>query len=303
MLTSLRRIIRWGWLGFTRNSGASVATTVIMIVVILLVSTLYLVQYTTSFAIESLEETISLTVFFERDTSSDTIVNAKQELTELPSVAGAEYISKEEALDIFSQRHEGDSLIQDSLATVGDNPLQAHINVRAAESDQYEQIAAYVENDSSFRTAVDHVNFSQIDPVVNKIEQITAGLTSLGIVLAAVFGVIAFLVAFNTVRLAIYSLREEISIMRLVGASNLFVRGPFLTQGVISGVIAAAVTFGLFAIAVNLINPQVEQLVPGVDLPGFMRNNILTVVALQLGTGVFLGLFASALALRRYLRS
>ncbi len=303
MVTSLRRIMTWGLQGFVRNSGASVATTIVMTIVILLVTSLYLLQYTADFAVDELQDRVALTVYFSEETGEDTLLNAKQELSNMPAVSEASYVLQDEALRRFSERHEDDQLIKRALEAVGNNPLQPHLNVKAGEPGQYEDLQEYIKNSASFRSAVDHMNFSEIQPAVAKINQISTSVTSLGIALVAVFAVIAFLVAFNTVRLAIFNLKDEISIMRLVGASNMFVRGPLVVQGIVSGLLATATALAITAVGVSVLDPKLAALVSGLDLQGFFADNIARVVGLQLATGIGLGVISSMIAMRRYLQT
>lgn len=301
MLSSFKRIIYWGKQSFLRNSGASWATTIVMVIVICLVTSLFLFQRTTNFAVSALEKKIALTAYFKKDAPEEEILAAKRELALVPAIEKVEYISKEKALETFTRRHLDNPIIMKSLAMVGANPLMAHLNIKTKAPSQYEKVSGFIKK-ASFANLIDHINYSQVRPVVEKIEQITAGLTNMGIVLTIIFGVIAVLVAFNTIRLAIYNLRDEIGIMRLVGASNWFIRGPLIVQGVISGVLATLISLSLFALLLFFLGPKMEALLPGLNLFGYFGSHIFQIILIQLVTGVGLGIFSSTIAIRKYLK-
>lgn len=300
MFTSIKRIIFWGRQSFVRNSGASFATTIVMMVVISLITSLFLLERVTNFTIETLQEKIALTVYFRDEAPEDEILRVKRELTQMPAVERVDYISQEEALEDFKEQHRENPIIMESLAMVGENPLLSHLNIRAKLPTHYEKISQFL-GEASFGSLIDHLNYPQVRPVISKIEQITGGLTNMGIVLSIIFGLVAVLVVFNTVKLAIYNFGEEIKIMRLVGASNWSIRGPLLVQGVIAGVLATAASLAVFTFLIFLFSPKLDVLLPGLDLFGYFIANLFEIILLQLAVGVGLGVLATTLAIRRYL--
>ncbi len=301
MFISFWRIIYWGWQGFKRNSGASIATSVMMVVVLSLVTSLYFLRYLTDSAVAFLEDKLALTIYFKREVLEDQILNAKLELERLPAVEKVVYISKEEALRIFTQKHQDNILIEQALAAVGANPLLSHLDIKATTPDQYQVLAEFLSEGASFKDAIDHINFSQLSPIIARVQRITSGLTGLGLLLTFTFSFMAFLVGFNTIRLAIFSLKDEIQIMRLVGASNFYIQGPLLVQIIIASLIASFLIFGITALATYSFNPKVEVFLPGVDIFSYFVNNIPEVLLLNLGVSISLGIFSSLVAMRKYL--
>lgn len=300
MFTSLKRIFIWGWQSFLRNSGASFATTIVMVIVICLVTSLFLLQKMTNFAIASLEEKIALTVYLKKDSPEEENLAVQRELSQLPAIEKVEYVSADKALEIFTQRHKENPIIMESLAMIGENPLMPHLRIKTKQPSQYEAVSDFL-GKASFGGIIDHINYSQVSPVIKKVEQITAGLSNLGIALSIVFGLIAVLVVFNTVKLAIFNLKEEIAIMRLVGASNWFIRGPLLLQGGISGILATTVSLVIFALLLFFLGPKLEVFLPGLNLFGYFLAELSKIVLIQLFTGVGLGILSSIIAIRKYL--
>lgn len=300
MFASLKRIIYWGWENFRRNTSASFATTSLMIIVISLMTSIFFLQKITDFSINFLEEKLALIVYFKKETPEEEILAAKRELSVIPAVKEIEYISEKEALERFTQRHLGNPIIMESLAMIGDNPLMAHLNIKAKDPSQYEGISSFLEK-APFASLIDHLNLSQTSQIIKKILQIKNSLTILGIILGIIFGLIAILVAFNTVRLTIYNLREEIGIMRLVGASNWFIRGPIIIQGIISGLFATFFSLALFSLLIFFLGPKFEVFLPGLNLFNYFTNNFFRIILIQLGTGVGLAIIANSIALKKYL--
>ena len=242
-----------------------------------------------------------MAIYFNEEPTSDQILTIQAELAKLPEVKKLEYVSKEQALEKFIERHRGESVIMDSLAEVGGNPLLASINIKAWEASQYEAISSFIDS-SSFKELITKADYSQKKPVIERLFSLTSNINNTGIIFSIVLAIVAVLITFNTVRIAIYNSKEEIETMRLVGASNWFIRGPFLVQGVIAGILAVLISFMIFSAAVLFLSPKVEILIPGLGLSSYFFGNFLLVLFLQTAAGVGLGVMASWLAIRRYLK-
>ena len=149
---------------------------------------------------------------------------------------------------------------------------------------------------------IDKVDYHQRKSVIEKLFALTDGINNIGLFFSIFFGIIAILVAFNTVRIAIYSSKEEISVMRLVGASNSFIRGPFIVQGAIIGFIAAIITFFITLGLSYGFDARVQIIAPGISILSIFLNNIFLLLLIQLATGVGLGIISSCIAIRKYLK-
>ena len=165
------------------------------------------------------------------------ILELKAEIVKLPEVKEVEYVSRAQALERFIERYQGNAVVMESLLEVG-NPLLPTLNITAWQASQYQALTNYFEN-SPQKDSIHKVDYFERKPVIERITSIASTFNVVGIILSLMLATIAILVAFNQIRLAIYSSREEISVQRLVGASNWFIRGPFLIEGAISGIFAA----------------------------------------------------------------
>ncbi len=300
-MITFKRIVKSGWSGFRRNSGLSLATIFILVMTISLITSLFLLQKTSSFLITSLTEKVDMAIYFSEEPSVEDIIAIQEELFSLPEVKNLEYVSKEEALEKFTERHKSEEVIMESLTEVGGNPLLSSINIKAFEASQYAAISSFLDN-ASFRDLITKVDYYQKKPAIEKVFSLTSSISMTGIILSIVLAVVAVLIAFNTVRIAIYNSRDEIETMRLVGAANWFIRGPFMVQGVISGALAVLITFLLFSVGILFLSSKIEIIIPGLALSAYFFSNFFVILLIQLTAGVGLGVLSSWIAVRRYLK-
>jgi len=301
MLTSLKRIIKTGWRRFSRNIALSVATIFVMVMVISLATLLFLLNPASKILIYSIEEKVDISVYFKKDVLPENILEAETEVSRIPEVKDVEYISRDETLGRFIEKHKDDPVLMESLTEVGENPFLASLNIRAWQVSQYEQVTNFLET-GPFKDLIEKVDYHQRKPVIDKVFSITSAINKVGIFFSIVFGAIAILIAFNTIRIAIHNSSEEISIMRLVGASNWLVRGPFLIQGAIVGFIATLITL---LIAFGLcygFDSKIRILVPEISTLTLFTSNFWTLLLIQLAAGIGLGIISSTIAIRKYLK-
>ncbi|MBS3902964.1 MAG: permease-like cell division protein FtsX [Anaplasmataceae bacterium] len=300
MLTVISRVFQFGWKNFMRNG--LLTTTTVAIITISLTVFLYLILLNVLMdsTVATLEDKIDITVSFKTITPEDEILNIQRSLQTLNEVREVAYISQTEALEIFKERHAGDEAIIQALREIGDNPLEASLNIKANRPDQYAQIAAYFENPVLGRY-ISNVSYAENQVVIDRLTSIISNINRIGFMATVVLVLVAGLVVFNTIRLAIYASREEIGIMRAVGASNSFVRGPFVVQGIISGAIAAIFSLFIAIPSVYSVNPYIAQAIPEFDIFRYFLTHIHLLFIYLLLAGVIVSGFSSFIAVRRYL--
>lgn len=272
-----------------------------MVLVLLLFSALMGLNFLSLKIVSSLNDKVDVTVYFKTDAGEAEIIKIKDNLQGREDVRGVEYISREKALDDFKANHAGDVLIQDSLAELDDNPLQASLNVEATDPAQYASIVTYLEA-NQFRSLIDKINFYENEQVINRVQKITGAIQNWGFTLTMALAFIAVLITFNTIRLTIYNQRQEIEIMRLVGGSNWHIKAPYLVEGGLYGVFAALVTLVIFYPLVYLASPKIEVLMPNASLTGYFVSNGLQYIFLVFSLGTILGVVSSMVAIRRFLK-
>lgn len=294
-------VFKVGWTNFKRNSYLSFGTTGVMALVLMLFSGLMVVNFLSSTVIGSLEDKVDISVYFKNEAAEGEIREVRQQLENFGFVAKVEYISREQALEDFKQRHAGDALIQESLAELGDNPLQASLSVKATDSSKYPAIVEFLEA-NKYRSLVDKINFYENEQVIRRVQSISNGLRNWGFLATMLLALVAVLVTFNTIRLTIYNQRQEIEIMRLVGGSNWHIKAPYLVEGGLYGALAAAITLVIFYPVAYFVTPKVESLMPEVSLIGYFVSNGLQYVFLVAFIGILLGVASSFIAIRRFLK-
>ena len=299
-MVTLSRIIKFAWQGFLRNGWLSVSTIGIMILALLVFESLILFNVIAGGAIKSVQEKVDISVYFKSNVSEDSVLNIKRSLEGLSEVKAVEYVSREEALEEFKARHADDETIVQTLEELDENPLLASLNIKANELGEYDTIASYLEA-PNLADSIEKVPYAQNKVVIARLDKLT-NTTERGVVALTVFlTFLAVLVTFNTIRLAIFSNREQIEIMRLVGASNSFIRGPYIAEGVLYGLIAAVVSFAILVPVISFMSPHIAGFILEVNLGDYFANNWVNLILYQVLFGVTLGIVSSAIAIRKYL--
>ena len=269
---------------------------------IFVITSLVLVNVLTNSLVQILRDKIDISVYFNLETSEKDILKTRESLITLAEVESVEYVSRQEALEKFEKKHEDSPLLMQSLAELEDNPLEASLNIKAQTASQYEQIVNFL-NSSQYQKIIDKINYRENQAIINKLSSITNTISRSGLVVSIILALMAVLITFNTIRLAIYSSREEITVMRLVGASNWYIRGPFIVEGALYGLVAAIVVLIIFFPMLWLFSPKLTNFLPGSDLFYFFQINFWQILLLQLAVGIGLGVVSSLVAIRRYLRA
>lgn len=301
MFTSLRRVIKSGWQGFFRDGGLSIATVFILLLTISLATSLFLFRGFSQVLISSVEKKADISVYFKEEVSESDISDFREELAEISEVKEVKYISQERALADFTERHKDNPVLMASLAEVGRNPFLASLNIMASEPGQYQTIANFLKT-SNFTDLIEKVDYYQRMSVIERIFSLTSTINRSFLILSVILSLVAILVTFNTIRLAIYNSKEEIKIQRLVGAGSWFIRGPFLVQGVLAGILAVLICLLAFGLIIWGLSPKIETFFTDLDIFQFFVNNLWQIILIQFATGILLGVISSFLATRRYLK-
>ena len=296
---NIKRMVAAGFLAFKRNAWLSAATVMVLGLTLFVLGNLVFVGAVANTALRALESKIDISVYFNQDAPENQILAVKRDLDALPDIRETALVSREDALARFRDRHKDDALIASALQELGDNPLQASITVRAKDPMRYGAISDALAQKNY--QGVAKINYSENQQVIDRLASIASTIRGSGALLALFLAFVAALVAFNTIRLAIYTMREEIGIMRLVGATQWFIRGPFLISGFLYGIVAAVAVTAVFFPLTWLISPKISLLVPDFNLFAYFLTNLLQFFGIMSVTGVVLGIGSSYFAMRRYL--
>ena len=300
MIIYLRRIFRFGWHNFFRETGLSLATVFVLTVTIFLFSFLLASQAGVNHIIDQVESKIDISVYLKPDITEDDMNALQEKLQEMPEVQNVMVVSSEDALEQFTNRHKNDPDILESLEVIGTNPFYASLNIRAVEPDQYSAILTVLQS-ISMEELIHKIDYTEKKVVIDKLNNGINNVNAVGLFLTIILIIVGMLVTFNTIRLAIYDSSEEIGVMRLVGAPNKFIRGPFIIQGIIAGVISALIAFIVFFVVSYISGPKLEEITNGFNSLTWLGSKVFIIFFMQLFSGIVLGVVSSLIAIRKYL--
>ncbi len=303
-MTELKRIIKAGFVNFKRGGSVSLAAVLQVVNALAVLTAIILLQVVLYSSLSQIENKVDVTIYFNTGAPEDKIELLKSSLEKLPEVASVTYTSAEEALKDFRERHANDYLTIAALDEIGVNPLGAYLNVKAKEISQYESIADFMKSDNALvsgsSSIVYKVNYHQNELVINRLNTIIDGAQKLGFLLTLYLVVSSIIITYNTIRLTIFIGKDEIGVMRLVGASKMRVRGPFMVEGAIYGILATIITLLLFWPATSWLGRNMTGFL-GFNIYEYYVSNFFQIFAIILLSGILLGVISSFLAVRKYL--
>ncbi len=301
MATLLTRIIHYGWQNFSRGKWLSVATLTIIILALLVFEGLIVFTFITKTSIALLKEKIDISVYFKPATPENEILKIKKQMEALPEIETVEYISRDKALAAFKEKHANDPTISQALEQLAENPLSALLNIKAKDPSQYAALATQLDK-NDWRPLTQKITYRENQIIIDRLSKIIDVSNRLGLIITIVLALTAIIVTFNTVSLAIYSNRDEIGIMRLVGAPNSFITGPYIVEGIMYGVIGALISLIIFWPTVYWGAPYMRYFIDNLDLRAYFFNNFWKLLGYQLLFGITLGIISSNFAIRKYLK-
>ena len=306
---TIKRMVRAGFLDFWRNGFVSLASILVMTVTLFVVGMTLFAGVILNSALSELRDKADVTVYFTTTAPEDQILQLQKSLQALPQVKSADYLSADDALAAFRERHADDQLTLQALQELGDNPLGAELDVKAKDISQYDAISQFLEQQQALQTGgtpsiIDKINYfdDQHREALDRLQNITDSAGRLGLIIILMLVGVTLAISFNTLRLAIYTSREEIQVMRLVGAGAFYIRAPFMVEGVLYGLISGVITLVLFYPLTYWLGQATQNFFGGINVFSYYISNFFMFFGIIIGTGVVLGALASYLAVRRYLK-
>src|SRR3990167_5000013 len=294
--TNIKRVSRYGFIGFIRNGLVSVAAVFILVIALFFQANLMISNAAMTQTLEELKQKVGITVYFQPAASEEQAMATKQSLEALPEIALVSYTSRDQALADFRERHKNDQLTLQALDELGENPLGASLDVQAKEPSQYETVAAFLDaRQAEGASGIDRVNFSDNKLAIERLAGIIDSSSKNGITKEIILGICALIIVFNTIRLTIYTARDEIGVMNLVGAGHWYVRGPFLIV-----LIPMSPILRFYPALVGL-DSTAEILFGSFDSFGYYTSHFVLFFFAILGAGMGLGALSSYLSVRRFL--
>ncbi len=302
MFTTLNRILAAGFKGFYRNFTISLSAILVMVISLLSFAGIYLTSELLKPSIAQLEKKVDVNLYFETDAGDEEINFLKAELEKIDQVASVEYVTRDQALQNFKERQTSDVILQ-ALDSIGENPLGAVFNIKAKQISQYDEVASFldvIEGSPEYAPIIERVNYNQNKLAIDKLNVIITSVQRFGIAISALLVILAIIITYNTIRLAIYTARNEVAVMRLVGASKFFARGPFIVEGIFYGLVAGIIALLILWPAIYYAAPFLQEIFI-LNLYDFFLTKVWVVGAFLIIAGMILGAISSLLAIRKYL--
>ncbi len=304
--TLWRRIIAAGLRGFYRNRTVSLSSIFILTITLSIVTTFYLSRAIFDYTLDQVREKVDVRVYFTVDATTEQVTDIQAKLRGLTQVKSVEYTSREAALEDFKKKHEGDQLTLQALDELGSNPFGASLSIVAKDTSQYEAIAKQLAVGSGLlgdsANAVDKINYYQLKDSIDKLNNIIGWTNTVGFWISIVFVLMSCMIVYNTIRLAIFVYRDEIAVMKLVGASNMFIRGPFIVEAVMYSLVATIISLVMFFPATIWVTKKTVFFFEGMNIHQYYVDHFFELAGMLLLSGAVLSVISSLLAVRKYLK-
>lgn len=306
---TFQRVIKSGFTKFFRNGLVSVATVLVMSLSMLVFGGVLVGGVFVNGLIGSIEEKVDISVYFKLDAPEESVLAFKKDLEKFSDVKSVQYISREMALESFLARHKGDALISRSIETVENNPFSANLDINAVSPSKFESVTRFIEG-SSYASLIDvdsfgrpKITFRQNQEAITKLSSVLGITRTVGFSVSGILALIALLVAYNTVKIAIHNSKDEIVVMQLVGASRSFIRGPFLVEGLMHGLISGVFTILALYPMLWWGGQKTAGAFGGLNIYSYFSANIFQIGLIIFSAGILLGVLSAQFATRRYLKT
>lgn len=304
MFIFFRRVWVFAWKNFWRNIGFSLITILILVMTLISFDVVFVMRWATETTVKLVENRIDVSLLFKPTAEEKKITELRTVLTRMPVVSEFIYKDKDQVLKEFTDRHSKEDGVISALGELGTNPFGPALIIRAKNTSDYEEILKAIDI-PEYNNIIEEKTFDDHGPIIKKVASITSRAETTGLALGGILTIVAFLIIFNVIRLDIYTRREEIGIMKLVGATNWFVRLPFLLEVVIYSVLAWLVNLGILYGALYFAEPYLNRFFEGagaLTLTGYFNANFLMYFGGMLAGLIALNIISAGLAMRRYLK-
>lgn len=301
-LLSFLRVIKFSLQDMARNIWLTIVTITILILALFSINMLLTVNVVTQAAMNSIKEKIDVNLYLKPESGEDKIMALKAEIGNYSQVKEIKYISRAEAMEAFKVKHQNNPEVLEALRQLGENPLTPTLIIKANNIEQYDELISKLNKIDS--DIIESRNFENHKSILLKIDNISRKINEVGVFISLVFIIISILVVYNAIRVAIYTHRKEIGIMKLVGASNWFVKSPFLISSIIFAAVGSLAIIGIFYAFLIVLQPYLEIFFMGYDINivSYFNHNFAYIFGLEFLGAAFVNILASFTALGRYSR-
>lgn len=306
-MTIIKRIIVAGFTGFYRNRTVSLSSILILTVTLSIIASLMMFRVVFDYTTASIKSKVDVRVYLKNDVDTDSLNTILTSIKGIPNVKSALMESREQALETFKTAHQNDPVTLQALEELGSNPFGANISITATDPAYYESIVNKIQTsfnvgDASNSSPIEKVNYFELKESIDRLNEIIKGVNKIGYSITIIFVIMSAMIVYNTVRLAIFVFRDEINVMKLVGASNAYIRGPFIVESSLYGFISTVITVGMFFPITSWVTSKTSVFLEGLSISQYYNSNVFSIFfVLLLGSIVICGV-SSFFAVRKYLK-
>jgi cell division transport system permease protein len=302
MFLFLSRILKLSLQDIFRNIWLSIVTVTILILALFSINSLITVQLISQNAIEAIKERVDINLYLDNEASESDILGLKEEIESMDQTKSVQYISKQEALSAFREKNSDNPEIVQSLRELGKNPLSPSLIIVPSSSEKASELINILKGYES--NIIESRDFTDNAIILEKVNNITDKINQIGMIVILIFIIISLLVVYNSIRVAIYTHRKEINIMRLVGASNSFIYLPFVVSSIIYSILSMGFIIAIFYPFISLLQPYLEVFFVGYDINvvNYFFGNFWQIFGVQFLLVLIVNVLASLVAVRKYAR-
>lgn len=299
-----KRIITAGFNGFYRNRTISISSIFILVVTLSIIASILMFRDVFNNSVEQIKTKVDISIYLKSDTTDASIISIKQKLQSIPSVKDVNFVSKEDTLLKFKEQYKNDEATLKALEEVNINPFGASFQVIAKDTTDYNDIMQKISVDNFLgddTKDVDKINYVDIKDSIERLNSLIVWFNTFGITMIIIFISMSLMIVYNTIRLAIFTFKDEISVMKLVGASDMYIRGPFIVESILYGTIASFVTTVIFYPITKYVTGKTVDFFGGYSIHAYYLDNIALIFVTLFISGTLVAIISSVLAVRKYL--
>ena len=301
-MVSFLRILKFALQDLARNIGLSFMTVFVLVLMLLSINVLWTLDILTKEAVTSVKKQINVSIYFVPEATEKNVADVKAYINMFPEITNINVLPRDQVLLSFKEQHKFQEEVLSALDELGGNPFGPTMIIKTEEPKDYKKVVDAL-NVPEYESLIEAKSFDNHEDAIGKLQNITNRIEKIGLGLAALFAVISFMIIFNTIRVAINMHRIEISIKRLVGASNWFIRGQYIVEAFIFTILSVTITMGALFLALRWLDPYLAVVLPsGFSLTNYFKSNILMLFGIQALAVLILTIISSGLAMRKQLK-
>lgn len=304
--TSIKRIFKSGWKSFFRNKTVSISSVGILTTTLIIIGIFFFFRGIFDYTLVQIRDKVDIKVYFKVNATDDQVNQIKDKISSLPEVKSVKLLTSNDVLEAFKKTRAEDQTALQALEELGYNPFGSTLTITAQDINSYDSIAQSLDSGSQFLgesySVIDHNDYYELKGSIDKLNNIVNWINTIGYWVTLIFIVMSALIIFNTIRLSIFIYKDEISVMKLVGASNMYIRGPFLIEAAIYAIVSSVLSMILFFPITYYLAKKTVIFFSGLNIYKYYTDNLFSLFGLLLIISLLLAIISSLFAIRKYLK-